>query len=181
MIRTINSILGFVSILLFCIHGITMSFFLAGYLPYSHTRIYWGYALLVCVILHGILSLFLITLGDGKKKQISYLKQNAGSYLQRILGILMIVLIYFHMSAYGSTNEEGIYVLKEPDKITFVTQALLTLVAGAHITLSFPKSAITLGMVSSEAEYQNYKNLSYMIFFIIVGMSLYSMWKYFLG
>ncbi|MBN7774355.1 hypothetical protein [Clostridium aminobutyricum] len=181
MIRTINSFLGLASILLFCIHGISMGLFLAGYFPYSHTRAYWGYALLLCVILHAILSLFLITLGDGKKKQFSYVKQNAGSYIQRILGILMIALIYLHMSAYGYINEDGAYLLKEPDKSTFVTQVLLVLVAGAHLLLSFPKSAITLGMINNESEYKNYKNLSYMIFFIVVGISLNGLWRYFLG
>jgi succinate dehydrogenase/fumarate reductase cytochrome b subunit len=158
-----------------------MGLFLANYLPYSSMWSYWGYALLLCTILHAVLSIFLVTLGDGKKKKIGYMKQNAGAYAQRIFGIVMIILIYLHMSAYGYINENGAYILKEPTKLTFIAEVLLVLIAGGHIVLSLPKAAITLGMITQESEYKKYKNLSYMIFFVVAGISLNGLFSYFLG
>ncbi|WP_312648549.1 hypothetical protein [Aminipila sp.] len=181
MIRYINSLLGVAAVILFVIHGITMGLFLAGYLDYSPTRKYWGYALLVCVILHGILSMMLVIFADGKRKHLAYLKKNAGAHSQRILGIIAAVLIYRHMAAYGYVNEAGIYIFKEPTLTTFISEVLMAIVVGAHIVLSLPKAAITLGVITKQEEMKNQRNLAYTIFFLVESVSLYGLYKYFLG
>ncbi|WP_312091405.1 hypothetical protein [Aminipila sp.] len=181
MIRYINSLLGVAAVFFFTVHGITMGLFLAGYLDYSPTRKYWGYALLVCVILHGILSMMLVIFADGKRKHTAYFKKNAGTHAQRILGIISAILIYRHMAAYGYVNEAGIYIFREPTFSRFITEFTMALVVGAHIVLSLPKAAITLGVITSQEEMKNQRNLAYMIFFIVESVAFYGLYQYFLG
>ncbi|MHC1722784.1 MAG: hypothetical protein AB9836_06215 [Aminipila sp.] len=181
MIRYINSLLGVAAVILFVIHGMTMGLFLAGYLDYSPTRKYWGYALLICIILHAIISMMLVVFTDGKRKHMVYFKKNVGAHSQRILGIVAAILIYRHMAAYGYVNEAGIYILKEPTIATFITEVLMAIVVGTHIVLSLPKAAITLGVISKQEEMKNQRNLAYTIFFLVEFVSLYGLCKYFLG
>ncbi|QHI72746.1 hypothetical protein [Aminipila terrae] len=180
MIRCINAWLGAAAVALFTIHGITMGLFLAGYLDYSPTRKYWGYALLICIILHGVISLMLVIFADGKRKSFVYFKENRKTHLQRILGIIGAVLICHHMVAYGYVNAAGVYILKEPSFTTFITEAAMAVVLGAHIVLSLPKAAITLGMIKTQKEIKLQTNLAYILFFMVESIVLYGLCSYFL-
>lgn len=181
MIRYINSLLGVFAVVLFVIHSITMGLFLAGYLDYSPTRKYWGYALLVCVILHGVLSMMLVIFSDGKRKYLVYYKENIGAHTQRALGIIAAILIYMHMAAYGYVNEAGEYIVKEPTVIRFITESALAIVVGGHIVLSLPKASITLGVITTPEEMKRQRNLAYIIFAIVETVALYGLYRYFLA
>lgn len=180
MIRYINSLLGVAAALLFSIHAITMGLFLAGYLQYEPTRKYWGYALLVCVILHGLLSMMLVMFADGRRKYFAYFKKNIGIHTQRILGILTAALIYRHMAAYGYINEVGIYVIKEPTISRFITELIMAIIVGGHIVLGLPKAAITLGTIKSSEEIKSQRNLAYMIFFLVEAIAINGLVRYFI-
>lgn len=179
MIRFINSLLGVSAVILFVIHAVSMGLFLAGYLEYFPTRKYWGYALLVCVILHGLLSMMLVIFSDGKRKYLAYYKENIGVHLQRILGIVAAILIYIHMSGYGYINEAGIYILKEPTISKFITEVVMAIVVGGHIVLSLPKAAITLGVITTSEQLKSQRNLAYMIFLLVESVAIYGLFRYF--
>ncbi len=85
------------------------------------------------------------------------------------------------MAAYGYVNEAGIYIFREPTFSRFITEFTMALVVGAHIVLSLPKAAITLGVITSQEEMKNQRNLAYMIFFIVESVAFYGLYQYFLG
>lgn len=179
MIRTINGLLGAVATILFAIHGISMGLFLAGYLPYVYERKYWGYALLVCVILHAVIGMALTFFEKGKTKADRYAKANKGTHAQRVLGVLAIFAIAGHMNAYGYFTDEWVYILNEPTTFGFIKQVAVALVVGLHVMIGFPKSMITVGHIRNPQELKNQKNFVYMLVFATWAVAIYGACNYF--
>lgn len=179
MIRTVNGLLGAAATILFGIHGISMGLFLAGYLPYSYTRKYWGYALLVCVVLHAVISIALVIFEKGKNKGDKYAKANKESHIQRVLGIITIVFIALHMNAYGYFTEDWVYIVKEATMAGFAAQVGLALLAGLHLMIGFPKSMISLGYIREPKDLKSQKNFAYMLVFATWFVAIYGACNYF--
>ena len=179
MIRTINGLLGVVAVILFGIHGISMGMFLAGYLPYVYERKYWGYALLVCVILHAVISISLTIFETGKNKVDRYAKINKESHIQRALGVLTVVAIAGHMNAYGYFTDEWVYILNEPTTFGLIKQIAIALVAGLHLMIGFPKAMISVGYIRNPQEIKNQKNFVYMLVFATWFAAIYGACNYF--
>lgn len=179
MIRFVNGLLGAAAAILFAIHSISMGMVLAGYIQYSYSLKYWAYALLVCLILHAVISIALVVFETGKNRIDRYAKVNAGIHLQRISGIILIVLVYFHMNAYGYLSDDGVYILKEPTMTGFLSQVALALIAGFHMVTGLPKSMISLGCIRDAKEMKAQKNFVYMVFFIVEAVAIYGACIYF--
>lgn len=179
MIRTINGMLGAIAVLLFGVHGISMGLFLAGYLPYIYERKYWGYALLVCVILHAVISITVTAFETGKNKVDKYVKLNKESHIQRVLGVAAIFVIAGHMNAYGYFTDEWVYILKEPTNFGLVKQIAIAVVVGLHLLIGFPKAMISIGYIRNPQEIKSQKNFVYMLVCATWFAAVYGACNYF--
>ncbi|MEG0156077.1 MAG: hypothetical protein RR626_00920 [Anaerovoracaceae bacterium] len=146
--RTFNSFLACITSALFIYHSLSMSLFLMGMLPFSPIRKQLGWVLLALMLVHGVISLLLMIRTGGRY---SYVKENFGVHLQRILGILAVCLLPLHLGAFGHFDPTlGKYVITTPTAGMFLIQSLFTLVYVIHFMISTPKIMVSAGIITDE-------------------------------
>lgn len=143
-IKKWNARLSLLTVVLFLIHE--------GYQLYAYTAMYYnpvlskvtGYALTGAMALHVILSMMSVfILHDAKK--VTYKKLNIKTVLQRVSGVLIVLLLPLHIFSFGilKSSVGGIgYILTEIAQILFYAALL------CHIALSFSNSLVTLGYLA---------------------------------
>lgn len=123
-----------------------------GYQLYAYITFYYnpiltrasGYAVAVCLILHVILSaISVFALHDSKK--IAYKKLNIKTLIQRISGVMIILLLPIHIISFPllqSSAGGAEYILVEALQIIYYGSL------SCHVALSFSNALVTLGLLS---------------------------------
>ena len=140
IVKKVNAVLSLLCTVLVIIHGLYDALWMAsrGKMPMLSKP--FTIALMVVVIIHIILSIIsLIVNSKGKtKEEKTYVKDNIKTIIQRVTGILMLVLLVFHII--GMQN----HLL--PHMLHAIVHPVFFLVVYIHTMLSFSKSMITLGI-----------------------------------
>ncbi|MBK6088467.1 hypothetical protein [Ruminococcus difficilis] len=143
-IKKWNARLSLLTIVLFLIHE--------GYQLYAYTTMYYnpvlskvtGYVLTGALALHVILSVMSVfILHDAKK--VTYKKLNIKTVLQRVSGVLIVLILPLHIFSFGilKSSVGGVgYILTE------IAQILFYAALCCHISLSFSNALVTLGYLA---------------------------------
>ena len=124
--RKWNHILARMILALFLLHALMGSLMLLGFSNISFAPLSW--LLFGTVIVHGVLGMISTfqTFKSGKKSGSWYLRENATFYVKRISGLLILILLIFHIQAH-TVSVNGHFFLKEftlcKDDITDTTDS----------------------------------------------------------
>lgn len=162
--RKINNILVHIIIALFLLHGVMGSLILLGVSTISFRVL--SYIMLMVVIMHAIISMIstLRALEGGQKSKKWYLRQNAGFWTKRISGLSILVLLFFHMTAYTRSNR------------TMIAQLLFILAIFVHLAVSVRSMLIARGTIHlKDRRIDCMFVLSVMILFFAIAIITYYM------
>lgn len=148
ILRKINAVLSLITAFLLLDHAIFFSIWMLsrGRMAASATNMPW--ILVGLTAIHAVLSIVILIVnrkgGDKQEqKQKNYFKLNISTYIQRITGMLMIILLALHII--GSAN------YFQPKILHAIFQPLFFIISLAHVSVSTGKALITLGIGNAKA------------------------------
>lgn len=140
--RKFNAILSLVLLVIILLHGILGSFMLVG--VGGSVLKFLTYLGVLALLGHTILGAIL-TVKTFKPQKKCYLKQNAIFWLRRASGLAILILVGFHVGAFG-TVQGGKYILFEYTARKFLLQLLLILSLLTHAITNVKPLLISLGV-----------------------------------
>ena len=171
--RKWNNILARVILVLFLLHALMGSLMLLGMSNISWKPLSW--LLLAAVIAHGVLGV-LATVQAVKSGKISgkwYLRQNAAYWTKRFSGLAILLLLFFHISAY-TTTVGGAFFLKEFTFGRMAAQLLLIFSIFLHLAVSVKSMLIAKGVVKFKERTSDWMMvLSLLMLFFAAAVVIY--------
>ena len=145
MMRKINSILAMLSLALFILHGILGALNLTDIAPIVVKGL--AHITLASVFTHAVLSIILTIkpIYISIKTKAPYFKQNRIFWARRISGVLILVMIVFHLTAFNSENG-GALRLVPFDAVRLTSQLLFLLIIAVHIISNVKPALISFGI-----------------------------------
>lgn len=143
--RKINAVITPVILILFILHGVSGAFNLTGF-GNSLTRIIaWPMAGLIGV--HMVFGIILTaqTLQAQNKAGVSYPKENRLFWARRISGLLIMILIGFHVYAFTGVSADH-FRLTEFTPVLLGCQILLVISIAVHVISNVKPMLIALGV-----------------------------------
>ena len=139
--RKVNAVISLICSFLILLHGCYDAIWMAlrgkiTTLPNPIAR-----SLVIFVVVHAILSIVTAILGSGGKDKSNskeYKKENIKTIIQRIFGVLIVLLLVLHIM--GMQNH------LEPKILHSIVHPIFFLVVYGHTAISFSKALITLGI-----------------------------------
>lgn len=143
--RKANAILTAVILVLFVVHGILGSLSLVGAGEVTMKVLAWITLGLVAV--HVVLGTILTSksVKVWHKTGAPYFKQNHLFWARRISGLVVMILLAFHMTAFGYTNQ-GAYRLNYFGTFRLITQILLIIAIAFHVITNVKPMLISFGI-----------------------------------
>lgn len=145
--RKWNAVLSMIILVLFLIHGILGAFQMLG--TGSVTLRVLAHTLFGLILIHTVLGIVLTvqSIRVWKKTKVPYLRQNLLFWTRRISGLVIMVLIFFHMSAF-SYYDGDVYRLKWFTAFRLAVQLLLVLSLAVHVISNVKPMLIAFGIRS---------------------------------
>ena len=143
--RKWNAILTAAIMALFLLHAIFGAFQLFGVGPTALKAVAW--AALVLVAAHTLIGVKLTadSLRVWKQTRVGYFRQNKLFWARRISGFAVMVLLAFHMTAFGTSNG-GAYRLRWFTDFKLATQLLLIVTLTLHVLMNVRPMLISFGV-----------------------------------
>lgn len=142
--RKINTVLTVLILFLFILHAVFGSMLIVGAGSTALKQLARGtVALIVIHALIGI-KLSLDAIRISHRTGAAYFRQNRLFWARRISGICVMVLIFFHMTAFEDRSG-GVYLLKEFDRMKLTLQILLILSVALHVLMNIRPLLIAAG------------------------------------
>ena len=146
--RKINTLLTCLLIVMVLCHVMTGSFMMLGISYVTFKPL--AYFTLFLTVIHAVIGIILTVKSLIKaRKGNSYFELNARFWAIRITGVLMIVLLFFHMGMFGA-KKYGRFVLNEFTPLRYIATALLVITLLAHIVLGLKPLLTALGVLSEK-------------------------------
>ena len=145
-LRKINAVFSLLTSILFLDHAMFLAVWMLSRCSIEKNADKMPRILVLVTAIHAGLSIALAIRGRKgaeKSKCKAYPKMNISTYVQRITGILMILLLGLHIA--GAVNHY------QPKMLHAVLQPLFFAVSLAHISVSTGKAMITLGIGNAKA------------------------------
>lgn len=165
-IKKINAILALLTMALLLAHG---GYQIVSYILYFYnpviTKVLGG-ALATAYVLHAVLSMYIVFKVNDTVK-ITYRKRNIRTLIQRDTGMLSMLLFFFHaegMMLLGKTAGTGWFYVMEFASFLFI------MVLMVHVSISFSKAFVTLGLITDEKKVKVIDNVMAVIcavFFVV--------------
>ena len=145
--RKFNAILTVLIIALFLLHAVFGSIELVG-AGYNALK-FAARAAAFLILIHTVIGakLTIDTVRVCKKTGAPYFRENRLFWARRISGFAVMVLLFFHMFAFGKTNN-GVYQLKPFTTMKMIAQILLALTLAVHILMNVQPMLISFGLRS---------------------------------
>lgn len=145
--RKFNAILTMAILALFLIHAILGGFQLMGVGNTAVKIIAWVSVGLIAV--HTVIGVkyTVDTLKVWKRTGVSYFKENTLFWARRVSGFAIMVLLFFHLTAFGSGSGAA-YRLPWFDTAKLVTQLLLVAAIALHVLTNVKPMLISFGIKS---------------------------------
>ena len=139
--RKVNAVISLICSFLILLHGTYDAFWmmLRGKITTLPKPV--AVLLVIFVVVHAILSIVTAILGSGGKtnqKGNEYKKANIKTIIQRVFGVLIILLLVLHII--------GMQNYLAPKILHSIVHPIFFLVVYAHTAISFSKAFITLGI-----------------------------------
>lgn len=143
--RKWNAILSAAILALFLLHGILGAFQLFGAGPTALRAV--ARAALALTVLHALIGCRLTadSIRVWRKTGAGYFRQNRLFWARRVSGFAVMVLLAFHMTAFGYDNG-GAYRLRRFTEFKLGAQLLLSAALGVHILANVKPMLISFGV-----------------------------------
>lgn len=141
LLRKINAILSLICTVLILNHAIFLSVWMLSRCSIAKTENVMPIVIMILVLLHAIISIILGILGHKnaeKRKTKEYPKLNVSTIIQRVSGVLMLLLLGLHIV--GASN------YYQPKILHAILHPLFFGIVLAHVAVSVSKAMITLGI-----------------------------------
>lgn len=141
LIRKINAALSLLTTVLLMDHAIFFSVWMLSRCSIEVSVGFMPWMLAGLMVIHALLCIIQAIIsrkGAEKRRYRAYPRMNIPTYIQRITGALMILLIGFHIA-------DSLGVLR-PQALSFIFEPLFFLSALTHVSVSTSKALITLGI-----------------------------------
>lgn len=171
--RKWNGMLSAAILLLFLVHGILGGFQLLGSGSVISHTLAWIMTGLIGV--HTVIGIILTakTIKIQKKTGAGYLRENALFWARRISGFAIMVLIFFHVTAF-SDSRGAFFRLKWFDRAKLMTQILLVAAIALHVITNVKPMLITFGIRGLRKRYGDILFvLSVLMLFMAAAMIVY--------
>lgn len=174
--KKFNSFLAHLILLLLALHGLTGAFTLLRLTTFTWKPL--SYALLAIVLLHGTLGILLSkdAVREGMRTGRWYLKENASFWLVRLSGFIILLSVWFHMTAYTMTVN-GVFFLREFTILRLFSQIIFISAILIHLLCVTKPWMIKRGLLKYEKWAADYI-LVYSIFSILFLFALISYFIY---
>jgi len=143
--RKWNAILTAAILVLFLLHGVFGAFQLFGLAPTTLKAVAW--TALALVAAHTVIGVKLTadSLCVWRQTGVGYFRQNKLFWARRISGFAVMVLLAFHMTAFGYSNG-GAYRLRWFTDFRLATQLLLIVTLALHVLMNVRPMLISFGV-----------------------------------
>ena len=143
--RKINGIIAMTVLVLFLIHGLLGALNLMNIATVIVKAL--SYTMLALIIVHAVISIVLTVRSarTAVKTKAPYFRHNRLFWARRISGVLILALVFFHMTAFGYTSG-GVFRLVPFDVFRLITQILFILSIAVHIITNVKPVLITFGV-----------------------------------
>ena len=143
--RKWNAILSGLILVLFLAHGILAGFQLIGVGSTALKAVAW--AAVVLIVIHILIGVRLTaeSVRVWKKTGVSYIRENQLVWARRLSGLAVMVLLAFHMTAFGIGKGEA-YRLKYFGGVSLTAQLLLVAALALHILTNVKPLLIAFGI-----------------------------------
>jgi succinate dehydrogenase hydrophobic anchor subunit len=171
--RKLNAILTVFILVLFLLHAVFGSFQIIGIGGGALKVAAW--TALVLTVVHMVIGVALTwqTLKALKAAGVSYFKENKLFWARRISGFAIMLLIFFHLTAFGYT-ENGVYRLYWFTAAKLTTQILLVAAIAVHVITNVKPVLISFGIKSFKRRVADILIvLSVLILFMAVALVIY--------
>ena len=145
ILRKINAVLSLFTTVLLMDHAIFLSVWMLSRCSIEKSADFMPKILVALMMLHAILSIILLIKnrkGSEKNKYKKYSELNIETYIQRITGVLIILMMGLHIA--GAANHF------QPKILHAIFHPLFFAVALAHSAVSVDKAFVTLGIGSAK-------------------------------
>lgn len=181
MLRIINSLLAAACVLLLLFHALWAAALLMGLTGYSPFISRVGWVFLACVVLHGLLSLYLVLIHDRPAPRFPYPRSNAAAWVQRISGAGMVLFIIPHLNeAYGHVTMGGWFLPHEPTVGRYLLEAGLLVAMTLHLWQSLPRLPLSFGLLRDERSLMRWRRGLHTGVLLVGLIVLAALSKYFL-
>ena len=143
--RKVNAVLSAVILLMFALHAILGSFNMMG--AGSVTTKVLSWSMVALIVIHTVIGIILTgkSVSVWKKTGVSYFKENLLFWARRLSGFLIMILIFFHVTALSATNENGLR-LPDFDSFKLAMQLLLVASIALHVITNVKPVLISFGI-----------------------------------
>ena len=142
--RKLNAILTALIMILFLLHAVFGATELVG-AGYNGLKIA-ARACFVLIVVHTLIGIKLTvdTLCVSRKTGVSYFRENRLFWARRISGLAVMILLCFHMFAFGKTTN-GVFQIKPFTTVKLIAQILLVLSIALHVLTNIRPALISFG------------------------------------
>ena len=142
--RKFNAILTALIMILFLLHAVFGAMELVG-AGYNALKVI-ARACFGLVVVHTVIGIKLTidTLRVSRKTGVSYFRENRLFWARRISGLAIMILLCFHMFAFGKTTG-GVYQLRPFTTVKLTAQILLVLSIALHVLTNIRPALIAFG------------------------------------
>lgn len=174
--KKFNSLLARFMLVLLALHGLMGAFTLLRMTTFNWKPL--SYTLLAALLLHGILGILLSkdAVREGMRTGRWYLKENASFWLIRLSGFVILLSVWFHITAY-TTTVNGVFFLREFTTLRFFSQIIFISAILIHLLCATKPWMIKRGLLKYEERTADYI-LVYSIFSVLFLFALISYFIY---
>ena len=146
--KKINAVLGLLTIVLLIVH--------AAYNVFCYLTMYYNpvlkqavsLPLMIAVCLHAVLGMSMVFLNrDGGDLRV-YSEYNKETILQRISAALILPILFIHIKTFALMSSSAESGAKLPVILLILVEILFFGIVFTHISISFSRALITLGLLS---------------------------------
>ncbi len=143
--RKCNVLMTVIIFALFIVHAVCGSLNLMNIAPILTGSL--ARVMLTLILIHAVISIIFTvkSIMIAKKTGAPYFKENRLFWARRISGFVILLLVFFHITAFGEVVD-GVFKLSFFSAYKLTTQLLLVLSVGVHIITNVKPVLISLGI-----------------------------------
>ncbi len=172
-----NAIVGLLATVVFLTHAMTMSYsFMTGWYNFAICKGL-AYATMIIVSVHILLSVINIFFLHDQTYISKYKKRNVKTIIQRATAIIIVILLHAHVKTYTFIPAKEMLSIAMKARIIIVELIYFASIY-THVSISFSKSLISLGLIRSDKAEKNINNTAVVVCIILFVVSMVSLVKF---
>ena len=173
-LKKLNAVISLLTILGMLIH--------AGYSIFAYLTMYYNpviktltaYPFLICVCLHALLGMFMVFFRTDGMKAGYYPKQNLSTIIQRVSALIILLMLLMHIRMFDLMKNAASKETRFFWWFLVFCEIIFFGAVIAHISVSFSKALITLGLLSSVETKKKIDRTMYVLGTVVFAVSVFA-------